>query len=54
MILYSDPTGPLLEYENGLLLVEDLNPHVRTRWRMSRWEVLLTGIKFIIAAAGRG
>lgn len=50
MTLFWHQTGPLLRYENGLLEVEDLNPHIQTRWRMSRYEMLVTGLKFVLAA----
>lgn len=50
MILFWHPTGPIMKYENGLLLVEDLNPEVKTKWRMSRFEMLVCAWKFLVAA----
>lgn len=48
--LYFDQTGPMLRYGNGLLHVADLNPEVETRWRMSRWEMFVCGLRFALAA----
>lgn len=53
MRLYMHETGPLLEYRKGMLHVEDLNPHVQTRWCMSRLEMLKTGLRFMLAAISR-
>lgn len=50
MTLFWHQTGPLLRYEKGLLEIEDLNPQMKTRWRMSRTEMLLTGLKFVWAS----
>ena len=50
MTLYWAHWGPLLQYRNGFLEIEDLNPDLKTRWRMSRWEMLRTGLRFMIAA----
>ena len=38
--LFYDPCGPLVRYGNGVLQIQDLNPEVRTQWRMSRLELL--------------
>ena len=48
--LFWHPTGPLLKYVDGFLHVEDLNPHVKTQWRMSRAEMLWLGWRCLIAA----
>lgn len=50
MTLYTDQTGPLVQYENGTLHIEDLNPHQIIRWRMRRSEMLRLGIRCILAA----
>ena len=52
MILFWDQTGPLLRYQNGVLEIEDLNPEIKTSWRMSRLEMLITGLRFIVAGIG--
>jgi hypothetical protein len=50
--LLFDPTGPLMRYSpDGMLHVEDLNPEVKTKWRMSRWEMFKLGWRCILAAA---
>lgn len=50
MTIYWHNTGPLVRFENGLLTVENLNPQTKTRWRMSRIEMIRFGIKAVIAA----
>lgn len=50
MILYLHHTGPFVHYVDGMLYVEDLNPEVKTKWRMSRKELLLLGWRCIVAA----
>lgn len=42
--------GPAVTYDGEFLHVEDLNPHVETRWRMSRWEMFVFGAKTVWAA----
>ncbi len=42
--------GPLLRYQQGFLDIEDLNPEIKTRWRMSRWEMIKVGFRFMVAA----
>ena len=40
--------GPLIKYErDGLLRIEDLNPEIKTKWRLTRRERLLIGIRFL-------
>jgi hypothetical protein len=53
MTLFWHPTGPLLRYEAGLLHVEDLNPHVQTKWRMSRWAMAKLAWCCLLAALRR-
>jgi hypothetical protein len=48
--LFWHPTGPRLEYQDGILHVEDLNPQIKTQWRMSRAEMIGLGWRCIIAA----
>ncbi len=50
MTFFFDPCGPFLRYENGVLRVEDLNPEIKTRWRMTRRERFMTGLRFMISA----
>jgi len=50
------PEGPAITYDGEFLHVEDLNPHIKTKWRMSRWEMFIFGCKAIcgsLAKAGR-
>lgn len=47
--LFVHQTGPLVQFDGRLLHIEDLNPHVQTRWRMSRWEMVRFGLKTIWA-----
>jgi hypothetical protein len=53
MTLFWDASGPLLKYEAGILRLSDLNPHVETRWRMSRSEMFWLGWRCIFAALRR-
>ena len=50
MTLFWDKTGPLMKFSKGILRVEDLNPQVSTKWRMTRFERLKTGVRLIVAA----
>ena len=50
MTLFYDASGPLMRYRDGILRIEDLNPQMTTHWRMSRWEMLRTGVRFIVAS----
>ena len=43
MLLLFHNTGPMIRYENGLLLINDLNPESKMQWRMSRWEMFKLG-----------
>jgi hypothetical protein len=50
MTIFWNKAGPLIKYDGKLLVVEDLNPEQRMQWRMSRWEMLRTGLRFMLAA----
>jgi hypothetical protein len=53
-ILYMHPTGPMVRVDSDYLLhVESLNPEVKTRWRMSRWELFGLGWNMMMAAIFR-
>jgi len=54
MTLFWHSTGPLIKYADGILYIEDLNPEVKTRWRMSRLEMLRLGWRCIHASLRRG
>ena len=49
MTLFWANWGPLMKYRNGFLDIEDLNPEMKTRWRMSRIEMLKLGWRCIVA-----
>jgi len=51
MTLFWKGEGPLLKYNQGILYIEDLNPELKTKWRMSRWEMIKVGLQFIRAGA---
>lgn len=53
MTLFMDFAGPLVKYQDGTLHIEDLNPEIKTKWRMSRLEMLTFGFRCISAALGR-
>lgn len=50
MTLFYNPAGPLVTYDAGLLIIENLNPEVSTHWRMSRSEMWKFGWHCIRAA----
>lgn len=51
MRLFFQKCGPMIFYQNGMLVTEDLNPQVRVHWRMSRIDMVRLGLRCIIAAA---
>jgi hypothetical protein len=53
MTLFWHQSGPLIRYNSGMLEVEDLNPEVRTKWTMSRMEMLRLGWRCIVAGLSR-
>lgn len=48
--IYWHRTGPLVKYSDGVLHVKTLNPQIKTKWRMSRWEM----VKFAFRALRAG
>ncbi len=50
MTIFWHWTGPLLRYESGVLTIEDLNPEIKTRWRLTRWELIKIGVRCVLAA----
>lgn len=48
MTLFWDQTGPKIAYQDGVIEIEDLNPQVSMRWRMSRLEMLRLGWRCIL------
>jgi len=50
MTLFWHAAGPLMKYNDGILRIEDLNPEIKTQWRMSRWERFRTGWRFMLSA----
>jgi len=50
MTIFWDKTGPLIKYDGELLVIESLNPQQHIQWCMSRWEMLRTGLRFMLAA----
>lgn len=50
MTIYWNETGPLLRYGDEHLRIEDLNPQISVRWRLSRLERLAIAWGFFKAA----
>ena len=50
MILFIHHTGPMMKFEGEFLYIEDLNPEIKTQWRMSRWEMFKLGWRCILCA----
>jgi len=48
--IYWHKTGPLIRYEKDMLTIEDLNPQIKTRWGVSRSEMVRIGLRCIGAA----
>lgn len=48
--LYFHETGPLVEFDGQVLWIEDLNPHITTKWRMTRFEMVVFGLRAIWSA----
>lgn len=53
MTLFISPEGPLIQYANGVLHINDLNPEVKTKWRMSRGEMIAFGFRCLLSALRR-
>lgn len=53
MRLYLHSTGPMMKYSGGQLHVSDLNPEIKTQWRISRWEMLLLAWRCLLAGLRR-
>jgi hypothetical protein len=51
--LYFNEAGPVVQYDGELLHVEDLNPHIQTKWRMSRWELIKLAVACLAATLRR-
>lgn len=47
MTIFWAPEGPLLKFEDGVLKIEDLNPEIKTKWRLTRIERFRIGLGFI-------
>lgn len=43
MMIFWHPTGPRVEYTDGMLRMATLNPQNEVKWRMSRIEMLRFG-----------
>lgn len=48
--IYWDPTGPMIMYYQGKLIISSLNPPVNVQLRLSRREMVTLGRRFILAA----
>ena len=54
MILFLAPEGPKMSYDNGMLVMEDLNPEQKMTWRMSRGDMVRLALKCLRCAITRG
>lgn len=53
-LLYMHPTGPMLRVNSEYVLhVDDLNPEIKTLWRIGRWGLFCLGWSMIAAAIFR-
>lgn len=53
MTLFWAKEGPKVSYDGDTLSIDDLNPQVHLRWRMSRWELLRLAYRAALAACRR-
>jgi hypothetical protein len=53
MRLFFSPAGPMLRYREGVLKISDLNPERDVYWALSRKEVFVIGLRFMMAAFRR-
>lgn len=53
LTIFWAPEGPLMKYSDGFLQIEDLNPELKTKWRLTRAELLHIGWRFLRAAMMR-
>lgn len=49
-LLFFAHEGPMIHYEKGILYIQDLNPEIKTQWRMSRKEMVVFGWNCILSA----
>jgi hypothetical protein len=49
-ILLWHKTGPLMQYREGMLVIEDLNPERKMTWAVTRFELLRLGLQCLRAA----
>ena len=53
-LIYMNQTGPMLRVDSEHTLhIDDLNPEIKTRWRLSRCELLSIGWRLIMLAVFR-
>lgn len=50
MALYWHPTGPLMEWTEGMLRISDLNPETKIAWTMTRGQMFVLGLRCIWAS----
>ncbi len=48
--IFFHPSGPMLRYGAGQILVDDLNPQIQTKWYCSRVAMLGIAWRCIVAA----
>jgi hypothetical protein len=50
MVLFWHPTGPHMEWTDGMLRTSDLNPETKIAWRMTRGEMFVLGLRCVFAS----
>jgi hypothetical protein len=53
MTLFFSHAGPMVKYNFDILDIHDLNPEAHLRWRMSRREMFMFGLRCVIASIRR-
>lgn len=49
MTLFFDHCGPLITYDNNVLVIKDLNPEAEMRWHVRRFELFKLGLRCLLA-----
>jgi hypothetical protein len=50
MALYWHPTGPHMEWTEGMLRISDLNPETKIAWTMTRGQMFVLGLRCVFAS----
>ena len=49
-VIFWHQTGPRLSYDSGALVIEDLNPQIKTTWVIGIWNAIKIAARLLFAA----